>query len=80
VKLQIEAASRLKQASQGIMIFKLAMDSFAAISLIVGNIGIMKQEAGGSGQEAAKRVEPRLRAPICDLRGATAYRLRTSYM
>jgi hypothetical protein len=52
----------------------------AAISLIVGDIGVRKQETGGSGQEAAKRVEPRLRAPICDLQGATAYRLRTSYM
>ncbi len=41
VKLQTEAASRLKQASQGIMIFKLAMGSFAAISLIVGGMGIM---------------------------------------
>ena len=41
VKVQTEAASRLKQASQGIMIFKLAMGSFAAISLIVGGIGIM---------------------------------------
>jgi putative ABC transport system permease protein len=41
VKVQTEAASRLKQVSQGIMIFKLAMGSFAAISLIVGGIGIM---------------------------------------
>lgn len=41
VKVQTEAASRLKQARQGILIFKLAMGSFAAISLIVGGIGIM---------------------------------------
>ncbi|HET7552314.1 MAG TPA: ABC transporter permease [Gemmatimonadaceae bacterium] len=41
VRVRTEAASRLKQASQGIMIFKLAMGSFAAISLIVGGIGIM---------------------------------------
>ena len=41
VKVQTEAASRLKQARQGIIIFKLAMGSFAAISLIVGGIGIM---------------------------------------
>ena len=41
VKVQTEAVSRLKQARQGIMIFKLAMGSFAAISLIVGGIGIM---------------------------------------
>lgn len=41
VKVRTEAASRLKQASQGILLFKLAMGSFAAISLIVGGIGIM---------------------------------------
>ena len=41
VKVQTEAASRLQQARQGILIFKLAMGSFAAISLIVGGIGIM---------------------------------------
>jgi putative ABC transport system permease protein len=41
VRVQTEAASRLKQARQGILIFKLAMGSFAAIALIVGGIGIM---------------------------------------
>lgn len=41
VKVQAEAANRLKQARQGILIFKLAMGSFAAISLLVGGIGIM---------------------------------------
>jgi putative ABC transport system permease protein len=41
VRVQTEAANRLKQARQGILIFKLAMGSFAAISLIVGGIGIM---------------------------------------
>jgi putative ABC transport system permease protein len=41
VRVQTEAANRLKQARQGIIIFKLAMGSFAAISLIVGGIGIM---------------------------------------
>jgi putative ABC transport system permease protein len=39
--VQTEAASRLKQARQGILIFKLAMGSFAAISFIVGGIGIV---------------------------------------
>ena len=41
VRVQSESKSRLAQARQGILIFKLAMGSFAGISLIVGGIGIM---------------------------------------
>lgn len=41
VSVQSRSALRLRQARQGILIFKLAMGSFAAISLIVGGIGIM---------------------------------------
>lgn len=41
LRVQTEGALRLRQARQGILIFKLAMGSFAAISLIVGGIGIM---------------------------------------
>jgi putative ABC transport system permease protein len=41
LSVQTRSAMRLKQARQAILIFKLAMGSFAAISLIVGGIGIM---------------------------------------
>lgn len=41
LRVQSESKSRLAQARQGILIFKLAMGSFAGISLIVGGIGIM---------------------------------------
>ena len=41
VRVDAYSPQRLRQAEQGILVFKLAMGSFAAISLLVGGIGIM---------------------------------------
>ena len=41
VTVQTLGVSRLKQLNQGILLFKLLMGTFAAISLAVGGIGIM---------------------------------------
>jgi putative ABC transport system permease protein len=40
-KVEYSRGLRLQQAQQGLLIFKIAMGSFAAISLLVGGIGIM---------------------------------------
>jgi putative ABC transport system permease protein len=41
VRVALSQRSRIEQAQQGILIFKVAMGSFAAIALLVGGIGIM---------------------------------------
>ena len=41
VTISSQGAERLRQLNQGMLIFKLLMGSFAAISLVVGGIGIM---------------------------------------
>jgi putative ABC transport system permease protein len=41
VGVQASGPQRLEQVEQGMLVFKLAMGSFAGISLIVGGIGIM---------------------------------------
>jgi len=41
VLLSATGEERLRQASQGILLFKILMGSFTAISLLVGGIGIM---------------------------------------
>lgn len=40
-EIQTSAADQLAQARQGIMVFKLALGTFAGIALLVGGIGIM---------------------------------------
>lgn len=40
-EVQAGAESRLEQVQTGMLVFKLAMGSFAAISIVVGGIGIM---------------------------------------
>jgi putative ABC transport system permease protein len=41
VTISSQGAERLRQVNQGMLVFKLVMGSFAAISLVVGGIGIM---------------------------------------
>jgi putative ABC transport system permease protein len=41
VRIQSQGVERLRQLNQGLLVFKLLMGSFAAISLLVGGIGIM---------------------------------------
>jgi putative ABC transport system permease protein len=41
LSIQAYGPARLRQAAQGILIFKLLMGSFTAIALVVGGIGIM---------------------------------------
>jgi putative ABC transport system permease protein len=41
VTIASQGVERLRQVNQGMLVFKLVMGSFAAISLVVGGIGIM---------------------------------------
>jgi len=41
ITIASQGADRLRQLNQGMLVFKLLMGSFAAISLVVGGIGIM---------------------------------------